>query len=1030
MRHENLIGSERNPVTLPVTWQRRTQDFYNWERRGRGWDVHKYPVDLEPPFRPIRPIDDFVPSIDDGRRSSTVASFLGKLFGADGRVTPATPCVTEPDPIPIQCTSSNVVQEVHVTLPSNADVSKPLSEQLLLNLSYCRCPVGFEIVASSKATHYQFSCNRYDASHLQQQIRIHIPDSQVTVQSNSLARSWSSERRRTCCVVDFGLSEEFMRPLRTFRNLDVDPLLGVLGTFERLTTDELGVLQVLFQPVRHPWSHNILRAVTTPDGRDFFVDAPEASKLAREKIASPLFATVIRVAATSPVAGRAWDIARAIGGALNSFRDPASNELIALANDDYSDCSHIEDLLSRRSRRSGMLLNANELVGLVHMPAASVRSERLVRIVSRSKRAPNCAANGEVTLGQNCHDGLSIPVKLDMHQRMKHLYVVGASGTGKSTFLLNLLTQDIEAGRGVGLLDPHGDLIDEVVARIPDNRRHDVILFDPADENYPIGFNVFSAHSDLEKNLIASDMAAVFRRLSTSWGDQMTTVLANAILAMLESERGGSMTDLRRFLVEKEFRRAFLKTICDRDVEYYWEKEFPLLSGRPQGSILTRLDAFLRCKMVRHIVAQRENRLNFSEIMNGGKIFLGKLAQGAIGEENAYLLGTLLVSKIHQIAISRQELAESKRRPFYLYIDEFHNFVTPSMASILAGVRKYRLGLVLAHQEHRQLEKRDGEVASAVMSNPYTRVCFRVGEVDARKFAEGFNFFEAKDLLNLGTGQAIVRVERADWDFNLSVATPQTVAESVAEARRTRIIEHSRRTYAIPRAHVESTLQRLWTIDTEEPVKVESPKSVMKSRQAVQRETQPKPSAPRRSTGKSALTSAAGIMGKGGVEHKYLQQLIKRWAEGMGYRATIEKPLAQGASVDVALTKEGCSIACEIAVTTSPDHEVANIDKCLNADFDHVVAVSNDPLKLPEIERHCVKAFAADRLERVRFLTTDGLFQFIQELEAESAAREHTVRGYRVRVKYGSPDEPDMMARKRAVSQVLLGAMSKLRQRK
>ena len=214
---------------------------------------------------------------------------------------------------------------------------------------------------------------------------------------------------------------------------------------------------------------------------------------------------------------------------------------------------------------------------------------------------------------------------LGPEQRVRHTYVIGASGTGKSTLLLNLIVQDIQHGNGVGVLDPHGDLIDQILALVPEERAADVVLLDPSDEEYPVGFNILSAHSELEKNLLASDLVGVFRRLSASWGDQMSSVLANAILAFLESDRSGTLADLRRFLVEGDFRQAFLQTVRDPEVVYYWQKEFPLLTGKPQGPILTRLDTFRRPKLIRHMISQKENRLDFGAIMNEGKIFLAKI---------------------------------------------------------------------------------------------------------------------------------------------------------------------------------------------------------------------------------------------------------------------------------------------------------------------------------------------------------------------------------------------------------------------
>src|SRR5579883_1241838 len=222
--------------------------------------------------------------------------------------------------------------------------------------------------------------------------------------------------------------------------------------------------------------------------------------------------------------------------------------------------------------------------------------------------------------------------------------------------------------------DVADDLIDKVIGHIPEERVEDVVLLDPSDEAYPIGFNILSAHSELERNLLASDLVSVFRRLSTSFGDQMNTVLANAIMAFLESSEGGTLSDLRRFLVEPSFRARFLQSVRDPEIVYYWEREFPLLTGKPQGPILTRLDTFLRPKVIRHMVGQKENRIDFAEIMNGRKILLAKLAQGLIGEENSYLLGTLIVSKLNQMAMSRQNMAAQDRAYFYLYVDEFHNF--------------------------------------------------------------------------------------------------------------------------------------------------------------------------------------------------------------------------------------------------------------------------------------------------------------------------------------------------------------------
>jgi excisionase family DNA binding protein len=407
--------------------------------------------------------------------------------------------------------------------------------------------------------------------------------------------------------------------------------------------------------------------------------------------------------------------------------------------------------------------------------------------------------------------------------------------------------------------------------------------------------------------------------------------------------------------------------------------------GKPQGPILTRLDTFLRPKLIRYMVAQKENRFDLAGIMNEGKIFLAKLAQGAIGEENAYLLGTLLVSKFQQLAMSRQQTAAALRRNFYLYIDEFHNFVTPSMASILSGARKYRLGLVLAHQELQQLTSRDADVASAVIANPYTRICFRLGDFDAKKLADGFSFFGAKDLQNLQVGEAICRVERAEFDFNLKTRPLPVIDTETARKRRERLVALSREHYARPREAVEAALI---------PADVPSPPS--KPRVAVAEKHKKAGSSPtvmRTETGELApMPEATQIPGRGGPQHKYLQDLIKRWAEGRGYTVTLEKQVLDGLGiVDLVLEKRGCvPVACEICVTTSPDHELQNAEKCLAAGFEKVFLVAPDKEVLQRVRSRAASVLPPNQMKKVQFVLPEQVFGSVSALEAGAARQEGT----------------------------------------
>ncbi|HSQ60880.1 MAG TPA: type IV secretion system DNA-binding domain-containing protein [Acidobacteriota bacterium] len=905
--------------------------------------------------------------------------------------------------------------EVSVVLPQSASVSVEAAEHLLTTLPRSERPLAFEVIGGPARIEIQFACAECVRPTLRHHLAAAFPEAAVVDADGTLERTWTTSPGADALVAEYGMAEEFMVPLRAYRSLRVDPLAGIAAALSDLREGEVGVLQVLLQPVRHPWADSIRRAVLDEQGSPFFLDAPEVTALAKEKVSRPLFAVVIRFAAKSPVQGRATTIARGLGWALNALANPPANQLIPLSNAEYPDDDHEQDLLDRRTRRSGMILGSAELASLVHPPSSSVRIGKLVRQVRRTSAAPGITVEQPYTLGVNEHAGRTVEVGLSEEQRSRHLYVVGASGTGKSTLLLNGILQDLTAGAGLAVLDPHGDLVDEILRRCPPDRAGDVVLLDPADAEHPIGFNVLTAHSELERTLLSSDLVSVFRRLSTSWGDQMTSVLGNAIQAFLESERGGTLVDLRRFLVEGAFRREYLKGVKDTEVVYYWEREFPLLSGKPQAPLLTRLDTFLRPKPIRYMVAQKESRLDLRKLMDTGGVLLCRLSQGAIGEENAYLLGTLLVSKLHQIAISRQELAASERRPFYLYIDEFQNFVTPSMEAILSGARKYRLGLILAHQELRQVGSRSPEVLASVLANPYARVCFRVGDDDARKLADGFAHFTAQDLQSLGIGEAIARVERAEYDFNLRTELLPGVEAGTGEGLRLRIVAQTRERYARPRAEVEALLRGL---EPESPnAERDGDPMPSVSRRGVPQRTAPAPQSDR--VGSLAPVEPP-TRGRGGSQHKYLQELIRRWAEAHGWRADIEERILDGlGSVDVALRKGDRSVACEIGVSTTPEHELQNVQKCLAAGFEQVVVVTSERRTLNHIKALVAAALSEEQAGKVACLMPEELFDFLDGIEAASRSTEQTVRGYRIKVRLGATSPEERANRHGAVATVI-----------
>lgn len=995
-----------------------TRNFYAWEIRGRGWKAYDLPVALEPTFHPFPGHVLRRRSVaDDGRRETALSSLFGWFFGREKHPRESESEEEPAEPEPEILRASAPLAELMVTLREGAPVSPAAAQDFLISLAACRFPISFEVVGLPESVRLQVACRLPDRERVAGRVKAFFPEAVVSDTPYGLRGGWQDTPGHTAAV-EFGLAREFMLPLRTFRDFRPDPLLSLYAALSEVRDREIGLFQVIFEPASSPWAESIFRAVHTPQGEPFFADDPDLTKLAKEKIDYPLFAAVVRAGAKAGSEARAWDILGGASAALCLLG--GENELTPLAAEDGT---HLEaDLLFRTSHRSGMLLGTPELAGLVHFPGESVRLAKLAREARRTKAAPREVMGAGLLLGENIHEGQVTEVRLPPEVRARHAHLVGASGTGKSTALIGLILEDLGQGGGMAVIDPHGDLVEEILARYPKSREGDLILFDPLDETFRVGWNMLHARTEVEKVLLSSDLVSVFRRLSTSWGDQMTSVLGNALLAFLESRTGGTLLDLRRFLVDRDFRAEFLRTVEDSEVRYYFEREFPLLRGIPQGPILTRLDTFLRSKLVRRVVTERENRLDFREMVDGGKVFLAKLAQGAIGEENAALLGSLLVSAFHQAALFRQGLAPEDRRPFSLYVDECHHFATPSIAALLWGARKYRLSLTAAHQELGQLRAKAPEVLSALLANAATRIVFRVSEEDGCQLERGFSYFTAADLVNLGVGEAVCRVGRSEADFNIRTRELPRVPPEDASARREQLLHLMRERFPVPLPQREEEEVRKTAPTPPAPIPEPIREAAPPQSQAQLRPAVPPPPLPKRATREETPVPP---LGRGGPEHQYLQDLVKRWAESHGYRAVVEEEIPGGrGKVDVALRTDDFSIACEISVTSTVAQEVGNVQKCLEAGFHEVAVLGLKRPRLTKIETALKAKLPAPDLARVHFLSPEELFAM---LSMRPVTTESVVGGYKVRVRRVAVDPDEAAARYRALTEVVAKSVRRVK---
>jgi Type IV secretion-system coupling protein DNA-binding domain len=991
-----------------------TYQFYTWEYRGRGYSLSDVPILLEPPFIPFYRHGYNPPFIDDGKRSTIFSIIIDLVKGKkeEPQQEEETLDYETLDPY-IQEGERNITAIV-VKLPKERNISPENMKALLLMLSYTDNSISFEIIGDGNEITIQFVCDTNDSASISAHIKAYFPDCTI-LQSDTYSEEILLPETETS-VIDFGLSEEFIRPLKTSKNFNIDPLTAVLGIFENLSGAERGGIQILFQNAVNKWSESIVRSVTLSDGNSFFLDMPDAPKIAQEKIQSPLFAVSIRVFGQGETGKKAMAVVQRVSLALLNASKGIYNELVPLLSDAYDIDTRVSDVYHRESHRLGMLLNTDELVNLLHFPSEHIQSKKLLGGHRKTIPIPDIAKGKVFVLGNNTHAGMTEPVSVDIDGRMKHTHIIGGTGTGKSTLIANLIVQDIQKGIGIALFDPHGDLVDDVLARIPEERWNDVVLLDAADGEHPIGLNILEAHSELEKEILSSDLVASFRKLSTSWGDQMNSVFGNAIVAMLESSKGGTLHDLRRFLVETSYRETFLQSVSDPSVQYYWRKEYPLLKTNSIGPILTRLDTFLRPKTIRNMVVQKTG-LDFEQLVNTNKIILIKLSQGLIGTENSYLLGSLILSKIHQAALARQKL--TSRNPFFIYLDEFQNFITPSIKEMLSGVRKYNVGLILSHQDLQQLQREDTELLNSILSNTYTRIVFRVGETDAKRLQDGFSDFDFTDLQNLGRGEAVVRIEQPKYNCSLDTSPLMNVSDEQKHLVITTITNHSRTTYGKEKALVEQELAV--TLNMPQIAERVTPKPVIskveKKVEPERKEVPPVVEIPKPVVKEIEENTST---------HRYLQVLVKKMAEARGYTATIEKQLTDGTGlVDVLLTREGKTLAVEICNTTDPEWEMHNIQKCIDANYDTIVSFSGNSKQLEKIRKKCVTGITDFETKNVMFLTPDALFAYLDTTVQEVAPKEQVIKGYRVNVSYTNLSPDEMEQKRKSVASVVLGAMGR-----
>jgi len=402
------------------------------------------------------------------------------------------------------------------------------------------------------------------------------------------------------------------------------------------------------------------------------------------------------------------------------------------------------------------------MASLWHLPTPWTETPNIKWLGARAAAVPAGVPTGQedggqVELGYNVYRGVKTPVWIKEKDRQRHMYVMGKSGAGKSELIAKMAFQDIVAGRGVAVIDPHGDLVDQILANVPKERVDDVVYFCPADTDRPMGLNMLEARDEALKDFAVQEMIAIFYKLfpPEMIGPMFEHNMRNVMLTLMsDQENPGTLAEIPRMFTDEAFQKQWVAKVKDPVVRSFWENEMAKTSdfhkSEMLGYLVSKVGRFVENEMMRNIIGQSRSSFDFREVMDEGKILLVNLSKGRTGDVNAELLGLIIVSKLQMAALGRADMPESQRRDFYLYIDEFQNFITDSIATILSEARKYRLDLIIAHQYTGQLVKDgDTKIRDAVFGNVGTMMVARIGPEDVDTFEKVFApDFSGYDLQN------------------------------------------------------------------------------------------------------------------------------------------------------------------------------------------------------------------------------------------------------------------------------------------
>lgn len=662
---------------------------------------------------------------------------------------------------------------------------------------------------------------------------------------------------------EFTLKKSYVYPIATFQETKRDASRALLSAMSAATREDGIALQIMLRPARDGWAKNsistsdrikkekgkkaglggvmapkdLMEALWKPPvNEEVKTEDKQLSSLEKttveaieEKTRHPGYEVLVRVVVSSNTAVRSQALLKNVVAAFSLFDSPSFNGF------KFAISKNIEELVTAYIFRffpqsvTQNVLNSVELATIFHLPDQNnIPSSQVQRQLSKQVDGPTQVMDEGFLLGYNEFRGVKKPIRLSTNDRRRHTYIIGQTGTGKSVFLENLAYQDMMDGRGFALIDPHGDLVENLLGKVPKERVEDIIYFNPGDMTHPVGLNMFEFDSPDQKDFLIQEAINMLYGLYDPGhtgivGPRLEHIFRNCALLLMSDPNGGTFIDIPKLLIDDEFVKSKLKYVTDQNVLDFWTKEFPASqksneSGEVVSWVVSKFGPFISNDSMRNIIGQTKSGFNLREIMDNKKILLVNLSKGRMGELNSKLLGIIFVMKFQAAAMSRADTPEDKREDFSLYVDEFQNFATESFESILSEARKYRLNLILGNQFMTQLTDK---IREAIIGNVGTVISGRIGITDAEVLVKKFTpTFDVEDLTKMPNYQAIVSIminNVPSAPFSMSFISPMgQVNQQLSDALK----RLSAAKYGRPRSQVEKEIfERLGASNKKEAAK-------------------------------------------------------------------------------------------------------------------------------------------------------------------------------------------------------------------